>query len=168
MSKTRSSTLVFALAYVVFVLGVFLALGGAAYAADGNPSSASAQYENDTDVKLASGLEAYHHYYEAAGPDATGPEGTTLEFVNSRRAFGNQPPVNLGGAELMAELREQRGKDMFLGGFRLGDLRRWKETGVGDFFPTGPHPNATWGQYGDATCYPLPDDEYEGNPNIRR
>jgi LPXTG-motif cell wall-anchored protein len=42
--KTRSSTLVFALAYVVFVVGVFLALGGAAYAADDNPSSASDQY----------------------------------------------------------------------------------------------------------------------------
>ena len=51
MLKTRSSTLVFALAYVVFVLGVFLALGGAAYAADENPSSASAQYENAADVK---------------------------------------------------------------------------------------------------------------------
>jgi LPXTG-motif cell wall-anchored protein len=44
MPKTRSSTLVFALAYVVFVAGVFLALGGAAYAADENPSSASDQY----------------------------------------------------------------------------------------------------------------------------
>ena len=47
MSKTRSSTLVFALAYVVFVAGVFFALGGAAYAADENPSSASDQYETD-------------------------------------------------------------------------------------------------------------------------
>ena len=32
MLKNRSSALVFALAYVVFVTGVFLALGGAAYA----------------------------------------------------------------------------------------------------------------------------------------
>jgi LPXTG-motif cell wall-anchored protein len=44
MPKTRSSTLVFALAYVVFVAGVFFALGGAAYAADENPSSASDEY----------------------------------------------------------------------------------------------------------------------------
>jgi LPXTG-motif cell wall-anchored protein len=50
MSKTRSSTLVFALAYVVFVAGVFLALGGAAYAADENPSSASDQYVKDVVV----------------------------------------------------------------------------------------------------------------------
>jgi hypothetical protein len=126
-------------------------------------------YQNDTDIQLASGVEAWHHYYEAAGPDATaGPAGTTLQFVNARRAFGNQTPVTLTGAALMAELREQRGKDLFLGGFRLGDLRRWKDTGVGDFFPTGIHPNAQWGPYGDATCFPLPDDEYEGNPNIRQ
>jgi LPXTG-motif cell wall-anchored protein len=46
MLKNRSSTLVFALAYVVFVAGVFLALGGAAYAADENPSSAADEYES--------------------------------------------------------------------------------------------------------------------------
>jgi hypothetical protein len=125
-------------------------------------------YANDTDIKLASGVEAWHHYYELAGPSGTGPGGTTLAFVNSRRAFGNQPPVTLTGTALMAELRAQRGKDFFLGGFRLGDLRRWKANGVADYFPTGIHPNAQWGPYGDATCFPLPDDEYEGNPNIRR
>jgi hypothetical protein len=124
-------------------------------------------YEQGTDIKLASGLEAMHDFYEAAGPNATGPMGTTLEFVNSRRAFGNQTPVNLTGDDLMAELRAQRGKDMFLGGQRLGDLRRWKSSGVGDFFPSGPHPNEQWGLYGDATCYPLPSSEYEGNPNIK-
>jgi LPXTG-motif cell wall-anchored protein len=43
MLKTRSSTLVFALAYFVFVVGVFLALGGAAYAAD-EPTAAEDQY----------------------------------------------------------------------------------------------------------------------------
>jgi LPXTG-motif cell wall-anchored protein len=55
MLKTRSSTLVFALAYVVFVAGVFLALGGAAYAADENPSSASDQYETDVKDVVVSG-----------------------------------------------------------------------------------------------------------------
>jgi hypothetical protein len=125
-------------------------------------------YDDDTDIKLASGLEAMHHYYEAAGPNGTGPLGSTLDFVNARRAFGNQTPVNLTGADLMAELREQRGRDLYFGGFRLGDLRRWKANGVGDFFPKGTHPNPEWGPYGDATCYPLPSSEYEGNPNIRK
>ena len=33
---------------------------------------------------------------------------------------------------------------------------------------SGQHPTEQWGQYGDATCYPLPLEEYEGNPNISR
>ena len=79
-------------------------------------------------------------------------------------------PVNLSGDALMAELRDQRARDLYLGGFRLGDLRRWKDNGVGDFFPTGDHvtDGPAGGQYGDATYYPLPSSEYEGNPNIRR
>jgi hypothetical protein len=127
-------------------------------------------FDDDTDIKLASYIEAMHHYYEAAGPNGTGPEGSTLDFVNSRRAFGNQDAVNLTGDALMTELREQRARDLFLGGFRLGDLRRWKDNGVGDFFPTGDHvtDGPSWGNYGDATCFPLPSSEYEGNPNIRR
>ncbi len=47
MGKTRSSAFVFAAAYIALVVGLFLALGGAAYAQ--SPSSASDQY--DTKVK---------------------------------------------------------------------------------------------------------------------
>ncbi|HET7274652.1 MAG TPA: hypothetical protein VFI91_05705, partial [Longimicrobiaceae bacterium] len=128
-----------------------------------------AEFDRVTDIQIASGIEALHHYYEAAGPNGTGPAGTTLEFVNARRAFGNQPPVDLSGEALMAELREQRGKDFYLGGLRLGDLRRWVRQGVGpanEIFPSGPHVNEQWGDYGTATCFPLPLAEYEGNPNL--
>ena len=136
---------------------------GATIAMGGTP----AIYERGTNIAMASYVEAMQNYYEAAGPNGTGPRGTTLEFVNARRAFGNQPPVDLSGDALMAELRWQRGKDLFMGGYRLGDLRRWLRAGM-DLFPSGQHPTAEWGQYGDATCYPLPIEEYEGNPNISR
>jgi LPXTG-motif cell wall-anchored protein len=53
--KTRSSTLVFALAYIVFAVGVFLALGGAAYAADENPSSATDEYTTEVKDVVVSG-----------------------------------------------------------------------------------------------------------------
>ncbi|MFW6089352.1 MAG: hypothetical protein ACODAB_06335 [Gemmatimonadota bacterium] len=128
--------------------------------------------ERDTDIQLASGLEALHHYYEAAGPDAgaEAPAGTTLEFVNARRAYGNQPALaDPTDEELMHELRNQRARDTYLGGFRLGDLRRYERQGVNDpmhSFPSGQHPTEQWGQYGDATCFPLPLEEYEGNPNL--
>ncbi len=42
MGRTRSSTFAFVAAYLVLVVGLFLALGGAAYAA--SPSSATDQY----------------------------------------------------------------------------------------------------------------------------
>lgn len=135
------------------------------------PAGCPTLYTQDTNIKLASGLEAMHHYYEAAGPAGTGPRGSTLDFVNERRSFGKQAAVNLSGEELMSELRDQRARDMYLGGFRLGDLRRWARQGVNDprhTFPTGTHPNPEWGPYGDATCWPIPINEYVGNPNIRR
>ncbi len=44
MGRTRMSSVMFAAAFVVLVVGMFLALGGAAYAANGSPSSATDQY----------------------------------------------------------------------------------------------------------------------------
>mgnify|MGYP001202327231 CR=1 FL=1 len=134
---------------------------------DSIPSRRPPTLENDTDIRLGSYIDAMHNYYEAAGPDGVGPEGPTLEFVNKRRAVGNQPPVTLSGDALMAELREQRLRDLFFGGFRLGDLRRWKAQGVGDFFPKGTHPNPVMGEYGTAECFPIPLDEFVANPGIR-
>jgi len=142
---------------------MFSNYNGETFATGGTP----AVYERGTDIAMASYIEAMQNYYEAAGPNGSGPLGSTLDFVNARRAFGNQDPVSLSGAELMTELRWQRGKDLFMGGYRLGDLRRWLREGM-DLFPSGEHPTAQWGQYGDATCYPLPIEEYEGNPNISR
>jgi hypothetical protein len=142
---------------------MFSNYNGATFAEGGTPST----YERGTDIAMASYIEAMHNYYEAAGPSGAGPLGTTLEFVNSRRAVGNQDPVNLSGDALMDELRDQRGRDLFMGGYRLGDLRRWLRQGD-NLFPQGQHVNELWGDYGDATCYPLPKEEYEGNPNISR
>jgi len=129
---------------------------GETYAAGGSPAG----FERGSDIAFASGLEAQHNMYEAMGPTAA-----TLDFVNARRAVGNQAPVNLSGNDLMMELHDQRGRDLFLAGNRLGDLRRWLRGGV-DLFPSGNHPTEEWGAYGTATCYPLPLGEYEGNPNI--
>jgi len=47
MGKSRSSAFVFAAAYIALIVGLFMALGGAAYAQ--SPSSATDQY--DTKVK---------------------------------------------------------------------------------------------------------------------
>lgn len=126
-------------------------------------------YERSTDIKMASKLEAMHHYWEAVGQQQGATPGL-MAFVNERREFGNQGTlVTTSEAVWLSELREQRARDLFLGGFRLGDLRRWDRMGIDDpdhQFPTGVHPNEEWGEYGDAKCFPIPIEEYQGNPNI--
>jgi hypothetical protein len=126
-------------------------------------------YQKDTKVLLADYLEAQHDLYEAMLRQAINDSAvnqTVNQFVNARRAVGNEPPVTLTDTALFHELRVQRSRDFYQGGLRLGDLRRWKRDGVGDFFPTGNHVNLEWGAYGIWTCFPLPLEEYQGNKNI--
>lgn len=122
-------------------------------------------YQKDTQVLLADYLEAQHDLMEATLRSG-GDEATVLAFVNARRAVGNEAPVTLTGSALFDELRRQRSRDFYQGGLRLGDLRRWKRDGVGDFFPSGNHVNQEWGAYSNWTCFPLPLSEYEGNPSL--
>jgi len=146
--------------YTPFAPLMWSTYNGQTIAAGGSPSNL--RTDNDgADIAFASGLEAQHNMMEASTDDVA-----KLAFVNARRAVGNQAAVNLTGAALAAELRHQRGRDLFLAGYRLGDLRRWDRLGVGDFFPTGQHPVTEWGNYEDAKCFPLPLEEYEGNPNL--
>jgi len=130
-----------------------------------------------TDVVLADYVEAQHHYYEAlAMLDITANQATIQAFVNARRAVGNQPAVALSGQALRTELRNQRARDLFMGGFRLPDLRRWTRFDAGNgpfaagsYFPTGAHPNSpVWSDYENWTCYPIPLSEYEGNSNLTK
>ena len=128
-----------------------------------NNSVNGAQFLTDMGMRLASGLEARYVVAENNGPVAS-----TLAFVNERRAVGLQPPVTLTGDALMAELRDQRSRDFYLDGRRLGDLRRYKKYYNVDLFPKGPYPGTTTGQiYNEAvTCWPLPTNEIIANPNI--
>ena len=111
-------------------------------------------------IDLASGLEARYLRAEAEGPTAL-----TIALVNERRAYGNEPALGAGD-DVMAALREEKRRDFFLAARRLGDLRRYKAQGVGDFFPSGPHPTAQWGLYGSATCYIITQDEMNSNLNV--
>ena len=111
-------------------------------------------------IDMASGLEARYIRAEAEGATAL-----TIALVNERRAAGNEQPLQAGD-DVMAALREEKRRDFFLAGRRLGDLRRYKAQGVGDFFPSGPHPTAQWGLYGSATCYIITQDEMNSNLNV--
>jgi hypothetical protein len=127
-------------------------------------------YRRSSSMKLASYLEARHIYYEAGLWSGSVSEADVLAFVNSRRAYGNEAAVSYTGEALKNELREQRAKDLFMGGFRLGDLRRYAAQGnppAQHAFPTGPHPVADRGNYYSSTCFPIPLSEYQGNPNVQ-
>jgi hypothetical protein len=130
---------------------------------NGQTGSAGGPFAPEMGHKVATGLEARYIVAEVAGPTAA-----TLAFVNERRAVGQQAPVTLTGDALMAELRDQRARDFYLAGQRLGDLRRYLRYQNINLFPSGPYPGSTTGQVYDTsiTCWPLPTVEINANPNI--
>jgi hypothetical protein len=120
-------------------------------------------FKEDTDMVLASFLEARYIIAEAEGMSAA----ELRAFIDERRAVGNQGAFTGTDAQLQAELRDQRRRDFFLSGHRLGDLRRYLEQYKVDQFPSGPHPNDEewgWGPYGSATCF-TPHRNENSNPN---
>jgi hypothetical protein len=140
-----------------FVPAAPASFGGFANTLVGAPFAVNAS------IRLASGLEAQYVLAETDGPVAS-----TLAFVNARRAAGLQPAVTLAGDALMAELREQRFRDFFLDGRRVGDMRRYLEYLGIDTFARGAYPLSTTGEaYGAQTCMPLTLAELQGNPNLR-
>lgn len=117
-------------------------------------------FTKNTSIRFASGLEARYIVAEAGGMS----DAQLLAFVNERRAVGGQPALT-AATGLQAELRDQRRRDFFLDGHRLGDLRRYKAQQGIDQFPKGAHPDAFIGTYGTAECFVPSLDERNGNPN---
>lgn len=130
-----------------------------------DPDVANSVFTYTTPIRLASGLEARYIIAEAGGMS----ESELRAFIDERRAVGGQP-VPFTGTDLQAELRDQRRRDLFLDGHRLGDIRRYRTHYGVDHFPSGPHPNNAqwgWGNYQTATCYIPHMNERLGNPNYK-
>ena len=62
----------------------------------------------------------------------------------------------------MADIVEQRRRELFLEGHRLGDIRR---LGL-PFSPAAGAPYVNGGTYADQSCFPLPNVERINNPNL--
>jgi hypothetical protein len=126
----------------------------------GYSPTANVAFARETGIRVASGLEARYIVAEAQGATPA-----NVDFINSRRAIGGQLPLVLPTeAEFLAALMDQRSRDFFLDGHRLGDLRRYIRLYQTDFFPTGTHPNAARGQYGTSVCFVPTQAEIVGNP----
>jgi hypothetical protein len=71
-------------------------------------------------------------------------------------------PATPTQAGVKSQIIEERRREFFLEGHRIGDLRRYSLP----FLPAAGSPYVAGGTYGSQTCFPLPDIERINNPNI--
>ena len=124
-----------------------------------------AQFTRDASITFASGLEAQYILAESQGVNAA-----NLTFLNSRRAIGGDPPLaNPTDADFKTSLRDQRSRDLYLAGYRLGDVRRYKKLYNIDLWQHGAYPSPVPAPptFGDAECWPIPLAEINGNPFLK-
>ncbi len=99
----------------------------------------------------------------AAG-DLTGAATAINAARNSGRTGMPQfSAAGLSATEVRDQVIEERRRELFLEGHRLGDIRRFNlalRPAVGAPYTIG------GGVYGDMRCFPLPDVERNNNPNI--
>ena len=92
---------------------------------------------------------------------------TAEDIINKLHAHAgiSKPAYDATGAsqaEVKAQVIEERRRELFLEGHRLGDIRHYG-------LPLLPAPGSAYtngGTYGDQACFPLPDVERIHNPNL--
>jgi hypothetical protein len=128
-----------------------------------NGTKTGADFTYGTSIRLASLLEAKYILAEAE-------EGTpeSIAFVESRRlAFPSTTaatPTTV--ANFRTNLIQQRSRDFYLDGHRMGDLRRYKRFYGLDFYPTGSYYGSATVTFGNAMCWPLNAAEVTNNPLV--
>jgi hypothetical protein len=105
-------------------------------------------------LPIASWAEAQLILAEASGGQ------TAVDAINRVRAAGGVAPLIVSaGSDIPALVLEERRRQLFSEGHRLGDMLRKNIP-----FPTGVNHKAQ--TYGPTTCAPLPDIETQNNPNL--
>jgi hypothetical protein len=131
-----------------------------------------AKYNSYADpIRLASGLEAQYIAAEAA-LHSTGSTSAALTLINARRTAGGQGAY--GGAtdtlSVITELLNQRARDFWLEGKKLGDLRRNPSVPLASVL-TDPNTSDFYlkskiALFGTNFCAPIPPQETGANPNF--
>ena len=122
---------------------------------------------NASPMRVASYAEAQLIVAENAA--ATGDLPGAVTAINNARARTTGVPAyallpGATAADVKAQIIEERRRELFAEGHRLGDLRRYT-------LPFLPAAGATYqygGVYGTQTCFPLPDVERINNPTIAK
>jgi hypothetical protein len=116
-------------------------------------------------MRIASYAEAQLIVAENAA--ATGNLAAAETAINNARSrTAGLPtytrPVGATSADVLAQVIEERRRELFAEGHRLGDMRRYNIP----FTPAAGTPYQYGGVYGTQTCFPLPDVERINNPTI--
>lgn len=126
----------------------------------------------ESPIPIASHREAQLFLAEAFA--RSGDIAAAVDIINARRDELGLPRVTYApdADQALQLIIEERRRDLFLeGGHRFNDMLRFRGTAheipfLGE--PGSIHPNGvdhTGFEYGNLTCYPLPDVERFGNPN---
>jgi starch-binding outer membrane protein, SusD/RagB family len=106
-------------------------------------------------IPFSTGREAQLMIAEVKG----GQEAVAI--INRLRDTHNLPHFSSSDPdEIREQVREERRRELFLQGTRIGDMLRWNEP-----WATGRNPQGE--PYGGFTCIPLPRTETLNNPNLR-
>ena len=131
-----------------------------------NGTPVGADFTRNASVRFASGLEAQYILAEAQGNTPA-----NVAFLNSRIAIGGGTPlVTPTDAQYQAALFDQRARDLYLAGYRMGDLRRYQKLYNVNLWQSGTFnsPVPAPPTFGTQVCWPIPQAEYTGNPNLPR
>jgi starch-binding outer membrane protein, SusD/RagB family len=121
------------------------------------------KYASHSDpVPIAKWQEAQYILAEVAARN--GDAGTAAGHINDVRDFYGLPMYPGGtAAEVMSQIIEERRREFFFEGRYHGDKIRY-----GIPFPMGQMTNPITGLvYGTASCFLMPTDEYNSNPNLQ-
>lgn len=118
-----------------------------------------------TGIPIAKYAEAQLIIAEArvAAGDISGAVTAINAARNTRAGMPAYDAAGKTAAQVRTDIIEERRRELFLEGHRLGDIRRYQ-------LPLNPAPGAAYttggGTYGSQNCFLLPDVERINNPNI--